>query len=74
VNKGHSGAQIDMKAGRKYYFRVEMVPGFWKARGKVDYMQREQGELEIQKMKPLEAKWIKDKSKVSAEEMSSNAQ
>jgi hypothetical protein len=74
VNKGHSGAEIDMKAGRKYYFRVEMVPGFWKARGKIDYMQREQGELEIQKMKPLDAKWIKDKSKVSVEELTSQTQ
>lgn len=74
VNKGHSGAEIDMKAGVKYYFRVEMTPGFWKARGKIDFIQREQGELEIQKMKPLEAKWIKDKSKVTVDELSNNTQ
>lgn len=74
VNKGHSGAQIDMKAGEKYYFRVEMIPGFWKARGSVDYMQKEQGVLEVQKMKPLESKWIKDKSRVTVEEQSKSAQ
>lgn len=74
VNKGHSGAEIDMKAGHKYYFRVEMTPGFWKSRSKIDYIQREQGELEIQKMKPLEAKWIKDKSKVSVDDLSAKAQ
>jgi hypothetical protein len=74
VNKGHSGAEVDMKAGMKYYFRVEMTPGFLKARSKIDFIQKEQGELEIQKMKPLEAKWIKDKSKVSVDELSGNTQ
>jgi len=67
VNKGHSGAEIDMKAGEQYYFRIDIKPGFWKGRGEVLYMQKEQGSLEIQKMNPLEDKWIKDKSKVTVD-------
>jgi len=67
VNKGHSGAEIDMKAGEQYYFRIDIKPGFWKGRGEILYMQKEQGSLEIQKMNPLEDKWIKDKSKVTAD-------
>jgi hypothetical protein len=74
VNKGHSGAEIDMKAGEQYYFRVEMIPGFWKARGSIDFIQKEQGALEIQKMKPLEAKWIKDKSRVTVADLSTKPQ
>jgi hypothetical protein len=65
VNKGHSGAQIDMKAGEQYYFRIDIKPGFWKGRSEALYMQKEQGSLEVQKMNPLEAKWIKDNSKVT---------
>src|ERR1051325_212499 len=67
VNKGHSGAEIDMKPGEQYYFRVDIKPGFWKGRGEVLYMQKEQGSVEIQKMDPLEDKWIKDKSKVTVD-------
>jgi len=67
VNKGHSGAQIDMKAGEHYYFRVDIKAGFLKGRSEVTYMQKEQGALEIQKMNPLEEKWIKDKSKITVE-------
>jgi len=74
VNKGHSGAQIDMKAGELYYFRIDIKPGFLKGRSEVTYMQKEQGSLEIQKMNPLEEKWIKDKSKVSAESQASKTQ
>lgn len=67
VNKGHSGAVIDMKAGEQYYFRIDIKTGFWKGRGEITYMQKEQGSLEVQKMNPLEDKWIKDNSKVTVE-------
>lgn len=67
VNKGHSGAVIDMKAGEQYYFRIDIKTGFWKGRGEITYMQKEQGALEMQKMNPLEDKWIKDDSKVTVE-------
>ena len=68
INKGHSGAEIDMAPGGQYYFRVDIIPGFWKARGQITYVQKEQGALELKKMKPLESKWLKDK-RVTAEEI-----
>ncbi|HQZ97283.1 MAG TPA: DUF2846 domain-containing protein [Pyrinomonadaceae bacterium] len=64
VNKGFSGAAIDMKAGRRYFFRVTYKPGFWKARGEMEFVPYEQGTLEVANMEPLEEKWIKDKSRV----------
>jgi hypothetical protein len=64
VNKGHTGAEVEMKGGEEYYFRVEYIPGFLKARSKIDFIQKEQGAVEIKKMKPLEDKWIKDKTRV----------
>lgn len=72
VNKGHSGAVIDMKAGEQYYFKIDMKPGFWKGRSEITYMQKEQGSLEVQKMNPLEDKWVKDKSKVASADQSAN--
>lgn len=68
VNKEYSGAEVDMKPGEEYYFRVSIKPGFWKGRGEIDFVQKEQGVLEIKKMKPLEEKWIKDKSRVTVED------
>jgi hypothetical protein len=68
VNKGHSGAEIDMKAGEEYYFRVSIKAGVWKGHGQIDFIQKEQGAFEIKKMQPLESKWIKDTSRATAEE------
>ncbi|MBV9242992.1 MAG: DUF2846 domain-containing protein [Acidobacteria bacterium] len=68
VNKGFSGAAIDMKAGHRYYFRVTYKPGFLKARSEMEYVAYEQGKLEVANMKPLEDKWIKDKTRVSVSE------
>lgn len=68
VNKGFSGAALDMKPGHRYYFRVFYKPGFWKARSEMEYMAREQGKLEVGNMKPLEDKWIKDKTLVTVKE------
>lgn len=68
VNKGFSGAALDMKPGHRYYFRVSYKAGFWKARGEMEYMTREQGKLEVGNMKPLEDKWIKDKTRVTVKE------
>ncbi len=61
-NKGKSGAEINMKAGDEYYFRLSMKPGFMKGHAEIDLQQKEQGAFEIKQMKPLERKWIKDKS------------
>lgn len=68
VNKEYSGAEVEMKPGEEYYFRVSIKAGFWKGRGEIDFVQKEQGVLEVKKMKPLEEKWIKDKSKVTVED------
>jgi hypothetical protein len=65
-NKGLSGAAIDMKAGRTYYFRLTLVPGFWKAHSEITLVEKEQGKYELSTMKPLEPKWIKDKVRVSS--------
>ena len=68
VNKGFSGADINMKAGHRYYFRVTYKPGFWKARGEMEYVPREQGRFEVANMNPLEEKWIKDKARIVLKE------
>lgn len=48
-----SGAEVDMKPGLAYYFRVDIVPGFWKGGGRMTMMAKEQGSLEIQGLDPL---------------------
>ncbi len=48
-----SGAELDLKSGESYYFRVDIVPGFWKGGGRMTMMAKEQGSLEIQKLPPL---------------------
>jgi len=68
VNKGFSGAGIDLKPGHRYYFRVAYKAGFWKARSEMEYVPWEQGKLEVGSMKPLEDKWIKDKTRVTIKE------
>ena len=64
-NKGLSGAAINMKAGQTYYFRLTLAPGFWKAHSEITLVEKEQGKYELSTMKPLEPKWIKDKTRVT---------
>lgn len=64
-NKGLSGAAIDLKAGRTYFFRMSIVAGFWKGHSEITLVEKEQGMFELGTMKPLEPKWIKDKTRVS---------
>jgi Protein of unknown function (DUF2846) len=65
VDKGLSGAAIDAKAGKRYFFKTSIVAGMWKAHGEITFIQKEQGLLEIGTVKPLEDKWIKEKARVS---------
>lgn len=58
-----SGAELDLKPGDVYYFRVEIVPGFWKGGGRMTLMDVKQGSVEIQGLTPVEAKEIEDKSR-----------
>jgi hypothetical protein len=57
-----SGAEIDVKPGDKYFFRVEIVPGFWKGGGRMTLMDAKQGEYEITQLQPVPATEIEDKS------------
>jgi Protein of unknown function (DUF2846) len=58
-----SGAELDLKPGDTYYFRVEIVPGFWKGGGRMTLMDAKQGSVEIQGLTPVEAKEIEDKTR-----------
>jgi hypothetical protein len=57
-----SGAEIDVKPGDKYFFRVEIVPGFWKGGGRMTLMDPKQGEYEITQLEPVPVTEIEDKS------------
>jgi uncharacterized protein DUF2846 len=48
-----SGAELDLKPGEIYYFRVEVVPGMWKGGGRMTLMAKEQGSVEIKGLNPL---------------------
>ena len=50
-----SGAELDLKPGELYYFRVEIVPGMWKGGGRMTLMAKEQGSVEIKGLAPLAA-------------------
>lgn len=57
-----SGAELEVKAGDKYFFRVEIVPGFWKGGGRMTLMDGKQGEYEITQLQPVPVTEIADKS------------
>ena len=57
-----SGAEIDVKPGDKYFFRVEIVPGFWKGGGRMTLMDAKQGSYEITQLQPVPPTEIEDKS------------
>ena len=57
-----SGAELDVKADEKYFFRVEIVPGFWKGGGRMTLMDAKQGDYEITQLQPAPAAEIVDKS------------
>jgi hypothetical protein len=57
-----SGADLELKAGDIVYFRVEIVPGFWKGGGRMMLMDAKQGEYEIKQLQPVPAAEIPDKS------------
>jgi len=57
-----SGAELDVKAGETYYFRVEIVPGFWKGGGRMTLMDAKQGAYEITQLQPVPVTEIEDKS------------
>lgn len=58
-----SGAELDLKPGDAYYFRVEIVPGFWKGGGRMTLMDVKQGSVEIKGLTPVDDKEVEDKSR-----------
>ena len=71
-NDKQSGIELDMKAGREYFLRVEIATGFAKGHGRLVLMSAEQGiyELKSSKLKPLDPSKVVDKARVSVEEAS----
>ncbi len=68
-NDQQSGIELDAKAGEEYFVRVELAAGMMKGHGRLILMSREQGSYEMKsdKLKPLDANKIADKTTVSAD-------
>jgi hypothetical protein len=60
MDDGKSGAELDLEAGRSYYLKVEIVPGFWKGGGKMTHVTPEQGGVEIRDLEAIEPQEIED--------------
>lgn len=60
MDDGKSGAELDLEAGKSYYLKVEIVPGFWKGGGKMSHVTPEQGGVEIQDLDAIEPNEIED--------------
>jgi Protein of unknown function (DUF2846) len=58
-----SGAELELKQGDVYYFRVEIVPGFWKGGGRMTLMDVKQGSVEVKGLTPVDDKEVEDKSR-----------
>ena len=65
-NDAQSGIQLDVKAGREYFIRVEIAAGFMKGHGRLVLTAPEQGRYELQsnKLNPLDADKVVDHSRV----------
>lgn len=59
-----TGFEIDVKPGEEYYARITIDTGFWKGRGRLTLMQKEQAGFELKKVKPLAANKVKNRSLV----------
>jgi len=60
-----TGFEIDAKQGDEYYAKVTIDVGFWKGRGRLTLLQKEQGAFELKKVKPLGADKVKDRTLVT---------
>ncbi len=71
-NDKQSGLELDVKAGEKYFVRVEIATGMLKGHGRLVLMAPEQGsyELKSKKLKPLDPGKVLDKARVSVAEIS----
>ena len=75
-NDKQSGAEIELKAGQEYFFRVEIASGFMKGHGRLIMMVPEQARYELQakNLKPLDADKVTDKARVSLEPLQAEAE
>ena len=66
-NDKQSGLELDVKAGEKYFVRVEIAAGVMKGHGRLVLMSPEQGsyELKSKKLKPLDPGKVVDQARVS---------
>jgi hypothetical protein len=63
-----TGFALNVKAGEEYYAKVTIETGFWKGRGRLTLLQKEQGAFELKKVQPLNASKVKDRSLVTVYE------
>ena len=68
-----TGFEIDVKPGEVYYAKVTIDVGFWKGRGRLNLLQKEQGAFELKKVKPLGADKVKNRALVTVFEGSDKA-
>jgi len=60
-----TGFEVDVKSGEEYYARITIDVGFWKGRGRLTLMRKEQGAFELKKVELLDATKVKDRSLVT---------
>lgn len=68
-NDKQAGINLDVKAGEKYYVRVEIATGLMKGHGRLVSVAPEQGSYEIKNLKPLDSDKVKDTQHVSLAEV-----
>ncbi len=71
-NDKQAGIALDLKAGEKYYIRLEIATGFMKGHGRLIAVVPEQGSYEIQKLKPLDSDKVKDTQHVTLVDLHTN--
>jgi hypothetical protein len=72
-NDKQSGLELNVRAGEKYFVRVEIAAGMMKGHGRLVLMAPEQGsyELKSKKLKPLDASKIVDRTRVTVAQVDS---
>jgi hypothetical protein len=60
-----TGFEVDLNGGDEYYARVTIDVGFWKGRGRLTLMRKEQGAFELKKAELLDATKVKDRTLVT---------
>lgn len=71
-NDKQAGIDVDLKAGEKYYVRVEIATGFMKGHGRLVSVAPEQGAYEIKNLKPLDSDKVKDTQHVTLASVEAN--